>query len=40
MSDVGGRMRVHTTGVGAPRSDRIVTIASPVPSWVRSSSRS
>ena len=33
-------MRVCTTGVGTPDSLRIVTAASPVPSWVRSSSRS
>ena len=36
----GGRMRVSTTGVGTPTRSRIVTAASPVPSWVRSSSRS
>ena len=40
MSDDGGSSRVHTTGVGAPRSLRMVTIASPMPSCVRSSSRS
>ena len=33
-------MRVHTTGVGAPRSDRIVTAASPMPIEVSSSVRS
>ena len=40
MRESGGRIRVCTTGVGTPDSLRIVTAASPVPSWVRSSSRS
>ena len=40
MRESGGRMRVCTTGVGTPDSLRIVTAASPVPSWVSSSSRS
>ena len=38
--DVGASMRVHATGVGAPFSESTVTTASPVPSVVRSSSRS
>ena len=40
MSDSGARIRVHATGVGAPFSDSTVTTASPVASWVSSSSRS
>jgi hypothetical protein len=36
----GARSRVHATGVGAPRSESTVTIASPVPSDVSSSSMS
>src|SRR3954464_15136011 len=38
--DVGARSLVCTTGVGTPFSDRIVTAASPMPSWVNSSPRS
>ena len=37
MRESGGRIRVCTTGVGTPDSQRIVTAASPVPSWVSSS---
>lgn len=40
ISERGGRILVHATGVGAPRSDRTVTIASPMPSKVRAFSRS
>jgi len=40
INDSGARKRVHATGVGAPRSDSTVTTASPIPSWVSSSSRS
>jgi hypothetical protein len=34
ISDRGARMRVHATGVGTPRSESTVTIASPIPSDV------
>ena len=40
MRDRGATMRVCTTGVGTPRSSRIVTAASPMPSAGSSSSRS
>ena len=40
ISDRGERMRVHATGVGAPRSESTVTIASPMPSDVSASSMS
>ena len=40
ISDWGARSRVQATGVGAPFSFSTVTIASPVPSWVSTSSRS
>ena len=36
----GGRSLVHATGVGAPRSDNTVTIASPMPSDVNAEARS
>ena len=38
--DSGGEIRVSTTGVGTPLSDRIVTAASPIPIPVSSASRS
>ena len=37
---VGARIRDHATGVGAPRSESTVTIASPMPSEVSASSMS
>ena len=40
ISERGARMRVHATGVGAPRSESTVTIASPMPSEVSASSMS
>ena len=40
ISDCGARSRVHATGVGAPFSFITVTTASPMPSWVSTSSRS
>ena len=40
MSDRGGAMSVHATGVGAPFSDRTVTSASPVPTEVNADSMS
>ena len=40
ISDCGARSRVHATGVGAPRSESTVMTASPMPSWVSTSSRS
>ncbi len=38
--DAGGAIRVWTTGVGTPDSERIVTAASPMPMLVSSFSRS
>ena len=40
MSDSGARIRVHATGVGAPRSERTVMTASPMPSEVSNFSMS
>ena len=40
INELGARSRVQATGVGAPRSDSTVITASPMPSWVSSSSRS
>ncbi len=40
ISERGARIRAHATGVGAPRSESTVTIASPVPSEVRAFSMS
>ena len=40
MRERGARRRVRTTGVGTPSSSRIVTMASPMPSCGRVSSRS
>ncbi|CPU29387.1 Uncharacterised protein [Mycobacteroides abscessus] len=40
ISERGARIRVHATGVGAPRSESTVTIASPMPSEVSAVSMS